>query len=152
MKACKTGESQQFVNLTLRGKFKLTVKLVRSSFMISVCGWHLVLNLELGSESEAITAREMSHWSISHWTRLHVTLLWQLIIRSVAVCLVWTVSSVSYQRVTREFLPTRNLMGNSLTSDCSDQYPLIKGISSVTNTRPRSHGNYQRATSEFSSK
>ena len=86
-KACKTGESQQFVNLTLRGKFKLTVKLVRSSFMISVCGWHLVLNLELGSETEAITAREMSHWSISHWTRLHVTLLWQLIIWSVAVCL-----------------------------------------------------------------
>ena len=55
--------------------------------MISACGWHLVLNLELGSETEAITAREMSHWSISHWTRLHVTLLWQLIIRSVAVCL-----------------------------------------------------------------
>ena len=55
--------------------------------MISVCGWHLVLNLELGSETEAITAREMSHWSTSHWTRLHVTLLWRLIIRSVAVCL-----------------------------------------------------------------
>ena len=64
--------------------------------------------------------------------------------------LVWTVLSVSYQRVTREFFPTRNLMGNGLTSECSDRYSLIKGISSITNTRHRSHGNYLRATSEFS--
>ena len=52
----------------------------------------------------------------------------------------WTVSSVSYHRVTREFLPTSNLMGNGLTSECSDRYSLIKGISSVTNKRHRSHG------------
>ena len=37
-------------------------------------------------------------------------------------------SSVTYQRVTREFLPTRNLIGNGLTSECSDQYSLTKGI------------------------
>ena len=61
-------------------------------------------------------------------------------------------SSVSYQRVTREFLPTRNLTGNGFTSECSDRYPLTKVISSVTNTRHCSHGNYLRATSEFSSK
>ena len=37
----------------------------------------------LKSNGASLTAREMSHWTISHWTRLHVTLLWQLIIRSV---------------------------------------------------------------------
>ena len=52
----------------------------------------------------------------------------------------------------REILPTRNLMGNGLTSECSDRYSLTKRISSVTNTRHHSHGNYLRATSEFSSK
>ena len=31
-------------------------------------------------------------------------------------------------------------------------FSVTKGISSVTNTRHRSHGNYQRLTSEFSSK
>ena len=40
-------------------------------------------------------------------------------------------------------------MGNGLTSD---RYSLIKEIASVTNTRHRSHGNYLRATSEFSGK
>ena len=71
---------------------------------------------------------------------------------SLWVSAVWTVSSVSYQRVTWEFLPTRNLIGNNLTSECSNWYSLVKGISSVTNTRHRSHGHYLRATCKFSSK